>query len=83
MSLEQLTTAYRSEKDLYHQILGLVDEQERIMREEANPRRVLKLTRDVEALLEQITAIEESVEDQRADWGGERQQAPPLSLIHI
>jgi len=76
MKGERLTTAYQAQRDLYVEILRLVREQGRIMREAPDPCAVLRIARDVEGLLEEIAHIEETIEPLKSQWQGNKQALP-------
>lgn len=69
---EQLAHAYRQEEGLYRRVLDLVREQEAVMASSPDPSAVLALCRQVEALMEQIAAIEEATAPARERWESRR-----------
>ena len=64
----QLVSAYRRERDLYVRVLGLVDEQCRVVESAADPGAVVGLCRQVEELMAEIAAVEKAVEPVKALW---------------
>ncbi len=69
---EQLAHSYHRELELYGEVLELVRRQDALMAASPDPGAVLALCREVEALMGQIAAIEESTAPARQRWGQRR-----------
>lgn len=79
---EQLTQAYRNERDYYRKVDELVREQMRIMERQPDPGAVLELCRQVEDLMAEIATIEEAIEPAKKCWA-ENQESEDEELDRL
>ncbi|MHC4481753.1 MAG: hypothetical protein ACYS8K_00500 [Planctomycetota bacterium] len=65
---QQLASAYARQLEIYRQVLGLVDRQRRHMADSADPRAVVGVCGQVEALVAQAEVIDQGVAPAKVQW---------------